>query len=304
MSLDVKLTLGNDPPVRVSFEAIERMTGLKHPWVQQTNDGSQATYYGLCPECENAMRLVNPFETLKITPHGRHVVEHVPGFAYDLDRIKDCSRFKGATRSGLLNDGEDAIITPNGRQVRTVVTENADILLGVLVEDIGFSPSRNLVRTLFRTFFGTLLYLRPDITSGNAPWLLFGTLRTYPLYGQIMRRNSDITKAILRKVRGARIGRWSRLKAQPGQWIDIRFSLQQHRMSGADPPCETILLVVSMHQKEDQVSTLLEKTVDINPEKFLRRIHDREPPTDKGRVYIDIARAELDRHISERPALQ
>jgi len=288
----------------VSYEAIERMTDLKRPWVQQSDDGSTATYYGLCPECDNAMTLINPFDTLKITPHGRHVLEHVPGFTYDLERIEACARFKGVASSGALDEGDDAAITPKGRQVRNTLTENADLVHGIVAETTGVVPSRNLIRILFRAFFGNLVYLRPNIDSGNAPWLLFGTLRTYPLYGQTIRQNSDLAKVILRRAGAAYLGRYSRLQARPGQWIDIRFSLRQHRISGDEPPRETILLTVSAHGKDDQVTTLLEKTIRLQTESFIRRIEAREPPTRKGRDYIDIARDELQRHLLDRPNLE
>ena len=175
---------------------------------------------------------------------------------------------------------------------------------GIVAETTGVSPSRNLIRILFRTFFDNLIYLRPNIDPGNAPWLLFGTLRTYPLYGQTIRSNSDMAKMILRKVGAAYLGRYNRLQARPGQWTDIRFSLRQHRISGDEPPRETILLTVSAHEKDDQVTNLLEKTIRPQPEKFIRRIEARDPPTRKGSVYIGIARDELQRHLLERPNLE
>ena len=299
MSLDV-----NEPPVRVSYEAVENMTGLEFPWVQQSDDASKATYYGLCPDCNNAMRLVNPFQTLDLTPHGRHVVEHVPGFAHDLETILDCPRFKGGASFGGLNDGETAVITANGRQVRNTIAENADFAIGILTEDIGISPSRKLTRTLFRTFFDNLLYLRPNTTPGNVPWLLFGALRTYPLYRQVVRRDSDTAKAILRNIRTARLGAGSRLEARPGHWIDIRFSLRRHRISGEEPPRETVELVVASHGKNENVTNLLEKTLHLRPPEFLKRIEARPAPTQRGQSYIDIARSELRRHIAERPHLE
>ncbi|WP_419738639.1 hypothetical protein [Ruegeria sp.] len=297
----MKLTFGPEPPVKVSYEAIENMTGLKFPWVQQNDDGSKAFYYGMCPECDNALGLINPFETLSTEPHGRHKLEPVQGFTHDLEKILACSRFKRAARSGLVNGCETAVMTPNGRSVRQIVTENEDLLIGIVTEVTGISPSLTLIRALFRTFFDTPLYLRPTITPGNAPWLLFGALRTRPLHGQIIRTESDTAKAILRKVEAARIGRYSRLEARPRHWIDIRFTLYRHRISGTDPPCETINFMIVSKEGATGDRTLLEKSIRLRPESFLRRIKARENPTPRGSRIINIARAELQQHIAQHP---
>ena len=306
MSLDVKLTFDPEPPVKVGYEALEKMTNLEPPWIQQSEDGGAARYYGLCPECENPMHLINPFGIGQQTPHGRHVLTHVAGFTHDLEAILNCSRFKGTSGSDGPADTGTAVITPQGRTLRDFVVENADFIIGILTEDIGVSPSRKLTRTLFATFFDNLFYLWPDTNPGNVPWLLFRTVRTYPLYDQIIRQNSETAKAILRNVDGARIGAWNRLETKPGGWIDVRFSLQQHRISGGlgNLPRETVQLVISSHEKDATVRNLLEKTIHLRPAEFLRRIRTRRPPTGPGQAIIAIAREELRRHIAQNPHLE
>lgn len=259
----------------------EKTTGSVPPWVEVNSHGSVARRYGLCPECDGAMLLVNIARSdPKQLPHGRHLLRPVSGFDYNLKRILQCNLFNPAGVSGA--ETMNFPLTEDACRLRDALVHNFNLAVGLLQEDIAIGLGRPTLQKMVTAFLWEHWYCWPTVSQANVPWLFARTGQAFNLYGQALRPNAPVTRAVLRAEPNARLGRYNRLESQPGKRFHLYFGMRNH-IRHADGKEDVDFYVQRKSSESAQTSELVfEKTIPLRLSAFAER--SIEVPTPSGRA--------------------
>ena len=166
MSKLVRLGGKSTEPVAVELSMFERMTNKQSPWQQK--EGGKFKRYGLCPECDNAMVLVNITNpTPHREAHGRHRLKAVDGFPYNLEKILDCDEFEPSKAKELADLNWE--LTQEAIDRRNYLVDHFNIAVGLLQEDIGIVISPQFAKQVLRTYFNEGWYRWKTASIASLP---------------------------------------------------------------------------------------------------------------------------------------
>lgn len=172
-----KLRPGLQPIHTIEKNRFEADTQMAFPWYQATQKGSDAVF-AVCPACDNPIRIVAMYERRENSPvcHGRHMPRSVPGVAdYDQHAYDSCiyANPDAQRNPGTRRPGGD----PRGRDILTLLRQQFDRIIYVLVHCTGIRIREGLAREMLRSFLGMRGHLYVGTTLCNLPWL-FGHMAT------------------------------------------------------------------------------------------------------------------------------
>ena len=302
MSEFVRLGGGTGRVVRVELKMFERLTHNQAPWVQQSRGGKGKQRFGQCPECDGAMLLVNITNSApQQTPHGRHRLTPVKGFAFNLERILGCELLDPSRLSQVVASQME--LTAEAVARRSFLVEHFNLAVGILQEDIGLQISRPLAGKILAGYFAEHWYRWSTATLGNLPWLFMRTATAFNPFGQRFRAESDVTRSILTAVPEAMLGPYNRLMARPGHRLNLVFGLRDHeiRSQGSGSTLETINFFVARSAGPDGSAgeLVFEQTITMRPKDFLERVAHKTPPSGYGLQLVETARAALESYLRE-----
>lgn len=299
------MRLGGAPtaPVRVDLSMFEQRTRGKHPWAQYDPSKKKVQRFGLCPECHNAMLLVNIHNPEpQVKPHGRHRLKRVDGFEYCLEDILGCRLLDSRLKSDL--EADITALTPQAVELREFLVENFNLIAGMFSETIGIAPSKAMLEKMLRLFLEDRWYRWPTVTKGNLPWTFARLTCNFNLYKQKVRPESAVWAAIREQVPHAVIGRYGLLEGRDGHRIYLEFGLGQHKMQSTQDgrTRETINLhVLNTEPAAENDSPVFETTLDLNTKEFLRRVEHKSSPAGYGAELVEAARTILADYLRHNP---
>lgn len=303
MSEFVRLGDTTTTVVKVGLDVFEEKTRGQYPWAQYDDTKKKLQRYGLCPECNNAMLLVNiDNPEPQITPHGRHRLKHVDGFEHCLEDILACSLLDSRLKSDI--EADISTLTPDAVELREFLVENFNLVAGMFAESTGIAPSRKTLLRMLRLFFEHRWYRWPTVTKGNLPWTFARLTCNFNLYRQRVRSNSDVWTAIRRKFPYAINWRDDLLESRDSRRIHLEFGVGQHkvRTTRNGPIRETISLhVLSTDPGTSGEPPVFEATLTLDTAEFLRRVDDKNPPEGYGAELVRAARTVLDDYLNSHP---
>ncbi|MFP3384983.1 hypothetical protein [Tritonibacter sp. SIMBA_163] len=303
MSEFVRLGDTTTAPVQVDLNMFERLTRGKHPWAQYDSSKKKVQRFGLCPECNNAMVLVNIHNPEpQVTPHGRHRLKRVDGFEYCLEEILGCPLLDSRLKSDL--EADITALTPEAVELREFLVENFNLAAGMFAETTGISPSKTMLRKMLRLFFEDRWYRWPTVTKGNLPWTFARLTCNFNLYKQKIRPESAVWTAVQKHVPHAALGEYGRLEARGSHRVYLEFGLGQHKVRSTQDGRirETISLHVLNTDPVAKVDEpVFETTLDLNTEEFLRRVAHKLHPAGYGAELVEEARMVLADYLHNHP---
>lgn len=86
--------------IDIEKSTFDRLTDKREPWY--VKDGEKDYQYGVCPLCNNPVRIVGLYRPLLHTnkPYGRHTGKRINGFPhFDAEDMKWCRYAKNRTRT-------------------------------------------------------------------------------------------------------------------------------------------------------------------------------------------------------------
>ena len=280
----------------------EHLTHNQAPWVQESRDGKGKQRFGQCPECDGAMLLVNIKNSApQQTPHGRHRLTPVEGFAFNLERILGCELLDPSRASQVAASQME--LTAEAVARRSFLVEHFNLAVGILQEDIGLQISSSLAQKALAGYFSEHWYRWNTATFGNLPWLFMRTATSFNPYGQRFRPDHDVTRSILRTVPEAMHGPYSRLTARPGHRLNLVFGLRDHEIKSKrlGELVETIDFYVARSAGADGNAGQLvfEKTIELRSEEFLERVAHKSRPSGYGLKLVETARSALISYLND-----
>ena len=175
---------------------------------------------------------------------------------------------------------------------------------GMLAETTGLVLDRQFLGEIMADYLDGLFYLWPSANSGNIPWLLMRTIRTYSLVGRIVRPGSIIAKALHKHAREVVLGDYNRVRIRRGYRARIDVSFRNHEVDSRkqDMPIETIQLVVTC-ERPSGPENILDTALELPTHTFLRRVAEFGDPTPEALSLVSTAREILQTHIRQRTDL-
>ena len=283
----------------------ERLTNKQWPWQQK--EGGKFKRYGLCPECDNAMVLVNITNpTPHREAHGRHRLKAVEGFPYNLERILKCDEFEPSKAKELSDLNWE--LTQEAIDRRNYLVYHFNIAVGLLQEDIGIVISPQFAKQVLQTYFTEGWYRWKTASIGSLPWLFLRGSATFRLYGRKLRPDTDVAKAILSNIEGTMLGPNNQLAGRAGYFIGHEFGVRNHCVTHLPDGRrkETVEFYIVGPAKSDLEpgETVFSKTIELRLEAFERRVVAMRPPEFFGQKLLDAAKEALAKYLEDYPEAQ
>ncbi|MEM5767941.1 MAG: hypothetical protein AAGU32_06590 [Bacillota bacterium] len=260
-------------------------------------------FYAVCPECENPIQIVGLFlDTAEAgrKPYGRHHKGSLPGLAeYNEEDYYDCSYSNPKWKK------PDALRSPDSyvsKQILRLIYEQYDRMIYVLTQDMEVRISRPLAKKMLQQLLDNRAWRYRMATMNNIPWILGEVAPSTHLYGQWIRRGSQLKQAIEKRCPAAHFqdtvsAQYVRLQHRPGEYLNVQFFFLGH---------EKTLDASGQHLQESidfEVTNgnecIYHKTIQIRTDYFLNLIHLPEAWSHRNGSYWEIAHELIDPALFE-----
>lgn len=189
--IEVKFHKGLSAVYDVSAETFKTVTKEQAPYVQSDQAGKNA--YGICPLCENPVKLLGVYAKLKKQePHARH-------YKHDIKDLADFSEYK-YLRCPYHKKKADYVMEI--RRPEEMDTFNAEILklahdyfdkcIYILQKETGLIISDALAKEIAIDYMMHPGYMTYDITRNNVPYIMSLCMAGKNLVKRVIRENSPL----------------------------------------------------------------------------------------------------------------
>jgi hypothetical protein len=186
-----KLKTGIAPDYPIDKTTFEEQSRMQEPYYIDED-----TQYAVCPRCDNPIQIIGLYKRLENTPRpfGRHLRRSIEGLAeYAQERYDYCPLANPQKPNpNKKRSGQDGI--PNA--LLALLREQFDRVVYLLSRDTGIVFSEGLLRKMLKTFLDVDGCLYPWATTVNLPWMFGYRAQLQTLYGQKIREDSNLRKAL------------------------------------------------------------------------------------------------------------
>jgi hypothetical protein len=276
MTTFVTLSMSSSPAVEVNMVNFEALTGFRQPWAQTEPKTGHRKFYGRCPECGNAVQLINlEAQTPQVRPHGRHRLTLVPGFAYRLEDIKDCSLFDGRTSSEFKQ--LTAELSPDGEALLRAVPRYFDLMMTVFRKATGLILTVQQSREMLAAFLRSNRACWHTITPQNIAWLFAYSGTSFAFRSLVVDPRSPLFRAIREKVDGVELTKRGAFVAKRGRRFALTFRLVRHVIEAGR---ETVDFSVTDDEDyngdAESARPVFKATLAIRPAEYSARVAGRD----------------------------
>ena len=233
MVMRFKLWAGSVETWWIDRDVYLAVTNRDWPFLQGDGDVDDQSKFAVCPGCNCPIRMVGLGLDSKVTPHGRHCGEPVVEVGeFDLEALKNCIYRR--KRRGRVAKEEVSGITHLSVSIAEKMFANFDHALGILEEDLGIEFSMNTAKKLLTGYLAEKGNRYVHATLENIPWVLGYANNAHWLLGQKVGGNEVLTKAVLKRVRNARVDAGGKLVSDEGRYVGVKFCFVRHDIAKTD----------------------------------------------------------------------
>lgn len=154
-------------------------------------------YYGICPYCDSPVQLIGLSKEIKNTPHARHTETDVPKVADKTIEAVYCplnTHKKDANPEDRLS-----VVTERSLLIKKCLIENYDVISKMInnISDIFFSYEHKT--QLFKRAYKGKIWLFPEITQSNIPWILLYTESPMDIKNRLIKQDSKLFQDLKKK---------------------------------------------------------------------------------------------------------
>lgn len=232
--------------------------------------------YAVCPRCDNPIQILGLYKKLQNTdkPFGRHVAKSIAHLAkYDQEAYDFCPLARPQHPNPEARRRNTAK-TP--AHLLVLLKEQFDRIVYILRRDTDILFSPNLLARMLTTFIKAEGYAYSWASANNLPWTFMHMSFAHSLYGQKIREDSDLKKAILQNVPEASFDKNGRLIAEAGTYLSpLTFCFMNHQLAMKNGTLdESFDFVVSQQAKDSrETRDVFCKTLFIDQSYFLNLIN-------------------------------
>lgn len=258
----------------------------------------KSSYYAVCPECENPIQLIGLFKDTKEAkrrPYGRHHGASIPNLAeYDEQDYIDC---RLSDPNWTAADGKRNPTSRVAVNTLAIVREQFDRVIYILNKQTGLSIRYNLAKKMLMAYISDEGWLFRYATMNNIPWIFAQCSPSIPLFGQLIKKDSELHKNIKENcstVRFEEEGSYVRIKQAENQYVNLYCLFLNHETHLSDDHLiETIeFWVYEEIGKTREPVTILKKVLPIETDYFMNLIQADKNPKNRSKNLLSLA-AEL-----------
>jgi|GEM_PF-901064 hypothetical protein len=182
-----------EDPVHIDEKEFERVTRNQYPYKQVYK--GEVHYYATCPECENPIQLIGLYSSNR--KYGAHTGKDIPGLnSFSYENYIYCPRsIKG---HHIEKDKRKKIVTQKDINVYNTLRDNFDLAIAFVKKHLGYYISDSRAKELLDVYYNSEGWLYPHSTVNNTPFMLCYLQTAFNPYGLLIRKGSDLEKAILK----------------------------------------------------------------------------------------------------------
>lgn len=242
-----KLRVGQAGCFRLTATEYHLATAKKHPWYQSTQNGG-IQHYGVCPECDNPIHIVNLDVDKKVDALGRALplyAKHATTSINDLvpfnqSRYDDCSL---ANPESLNGKDKTRRPGPIADSIMRLLVEQADLIHRHAERFLGVQMPDEAFEKLLRQFKQQDGQFYRAVSPWNLPFALLYMGGHQNTYGFQVRSSSPFEEAMAKsKYFKLHSGRLIPAQAQKG--VRLGFYITDHKIPADKSVVQTMCLVI------------------------------------------------------------
>lgn len=287
-----KLKVGSSEIYELDKSTFELQTKQKKPYYT-FNKSNEQIQYAVCPACDNPIQIIGLYKELKNTdkPFGRHCKHSVNGLAeYNQQAYDFCPYSKKSFN--ITPQSRKRKLTELEKNIYYLLREQFDRVIYILnkVLDIYITPKS--AESMLKTFVNGRGWMYSWATLNNIPWIFCHLSWAKSLFGQPIKQETEIYKAISDKCpevlfcTDERHNGYSILSNKPSEFVDVCYCLIHHHREIIDDELnETFELNVSNGKNE----IIYSKQIKVDERYFLNLINKSNEQY-RNRKLLEIAR--------------
>lgn len=254
--------------ILITEENFANETGRQFPYVMKKNE--KITYKAVCPACDNPIQIIGLFKRekeVKRKPYGRHTTVDLPGLTvYNEENYLNCPYHNPNPHNS------DAKRKPGDKKSQyfyNLMKEHFDLIVLILEKKLQMYVSYHFAETLLRSWRDNEGWRYYDTNYNNLPYMLLFAEMARPMFGKLIRKNSNVEKVILEKginfqLEDVKMDYYRKIKQKDG-FLDAVFYFTHHHFERKGE-----------HTKETYLYRIIEGKNKMYEEKIV---------VEKGRLY-------------------
>lgn len=247
-------------PHKISKEEFEKYTKSQFPFKQ--NIGGKICYYATCPECENPIQIRGLYTSER--KYGAHTGKNIIGFnPFNYENYIYCPRaVKG---KHVKKEERKKVSSKKDIAVYNTLRDNFDLAVSYAKKHLGYFISDDEAKKCLETYYESQGWLYPHSTVNNIPFMLFYLQPAINPYGLLIRKGSELEKAIL-EVKDLKL---ESISGKSKKYYNSLTRSGSHYIS--------LTMMLWHHQFKEEESGLLNESINIEISKDIskkKEVHD------------------------------
>lgn len=273
-----------ETPHFISEDEFEKNTKNEFPFKQK--ESGKNHYYATCPECENPIQIRGLYTTEN--PYGAHAGKDIKGLnKFNYLNYIYCPRAVQGKR--LPKEHRKEVASEKDVAIYNTIRDNFDLAVAFAKKHLGYYISDDKAKECLETYYTSQGWLYPHSTVNNIPFMLFYLQPALNPYGLLIKKDSELEKAILKikdlKLEAANSSKlsqhYNRLLPDSSQYMLLTMMLWKHDFkedsSGSLKESINIEICkdVSENPEMHDWQTLLDRKVNIPELEFVKFINSK-----------------------------
>ena len=272
-----KTSIGFSKIHKITVANYELQTKKRSPFVREHN--GKDSYYAVCPECDNPIQIVGLYKETRESGrklYGRHHKGDVPYLAkYSEEDYLECPF---SNPKWEKTPGKRSPNSPIANRILCAVKDQFDRVIYLLKRQTGIRIGENLAREMLKTYVKNEGWLFKEATLNNIPWIFGQCNPAISLFGRVIKKDSEIYKAIKEKCPEVvflpvdESKEYLQIKNKNGQFITLYFTFLNHQkiIENNERVRETMDFMVfkEINSNENETEIIFLETLPIESEYF------------------------------------
>jgi len=291
-----KLRTGFSQVYRITPAIYEKQTKKRSLYVRK-KDGKDS-YYAVCPECDNPIQIIGLYKETREAgkkPYGKHYKGTIPALAtYCEEDYLECpySNSKWKKPSGKRSPD-----SPLANRMYSTLREQFDRVIYLLNKQTGLFISKRLAKEMLLTYIQNQGWLYKEATLNNLPWLFAQCSPALPLFGRMIKKNSELYQAIQTQCPEVKLlptqfsEKYVQIKSNAYTFISLYFVFLNHQKEivGAEV-METMDFLVFRENQATEDDRIFFKTLPIEATYFSNLAGSKRHDQNRNQELLNLAK--------------
>ncbi|HGJ5866609.1 MULTISPECIES: hypothetical protein [Arsenophonus] len=268
-------------PLDLTDDQYNRATHREYPYVRTGDDG-KPRHYALCPECNNAVQLVNRSlsSTESLTLYAKHINFSLSDLAeYDQDEYEECQLANPHRFDGMIRRKSGK----KSNRIREFFSKHIDLIINFAETITGIKFSDKTIECMISEFCKSRGYEYRAVSEFNLPIAFVYMTEAKNLYGSSV--NSQIADAINNKSEGFEVNKstykHSFISKKKGYYeSELKIFFSNHSIPSNDKMAnESVMMYISEIKKgqlPENAPIIFDKKITLDKRFFYHTINRRE----------------------------